>query len=137
MPTRHPSPTTKPSDNDAVAVTEVPSRPGQPQVASQTDTSVTLSWDGPAWDGGSPVLQYVVERREMRGARWVRVHKSAVAGPPHTVTDLLAASCYQFRVHAVNAVGLSEPSPMSKVIACVTTGQNAIYDTIDVTDVEK
>jgi len=106
-----------------VGASEAPSRPGQPQVTAQTETSVTLTWDGPSWNGGSAVLQYVVERREMRGPRWVRVHKSAVVSPPYTVSDLLPASSYQFRIYAGNAVGLSEPSPMSKVIACVRTGQ--------------
>jgi len=102
----------------------VPSRPGQPLVVSQTDTGVTLSWDAPSWDGGAAVLQYVVERREMRGPRWVRVHKSSVAGPSYSATDLLPASCYQFRVHAANALGLSQPSAVSKIVACQRTGPN-------------
>ena len=107
-------------------VTEVPSRPGHPQVVEQTDISVTLSWEASTWDGGCPLLQYIVERREMRGPRWVRVQKSAIVAPPYTATELLPASCYQFRVYACNVVGVSEPSQMSKVIACSKTGQNVI-----------
>ena len=105
-----------------VVVTEAPSRPGYPRVVEQTDDSVTLCWEGPASDGGCPLLQYIIERREMRGPRWVRVQKSAVVSPPHTATDLLPASCYQFRVYACNAVGVSEPSQMSKVVTCSKTG---------------
>ena len=107
-------------------MTEVPSRPGQPQVVEQTDASVTVTWDAPAWDGGCPLLHYIIERREMRGPRWVRVQKSAVASPPYTAGDLLPASCYQFRVYACNVVGVGEPSQMSKVIACTKTGTNQL-----------
>jgi len=110
------------SDDDGVVITEVPSRPGCPRVQQQTDNSVTVVWDGPAWDGGSPLLQYAVERREMRGPRWVRVQKSAVVSPSYTAADLKPASCYQFRVYACNVVGLSEPSPMSKIVACTKSG---------------
>jgi len=105
-----------------VVVTEVPSRPGQPQIVEQTENSVTVSWEAPSWDGGCPLLQYIIERREMRGPRWVRVQKSAVISPPYTATDLLPASCYQFRVYACNVVGVGEPSQMSKVYTCIKTG---------------
>ena len=88
----------------------------------QTDNSVTVSWESSSWDGGCPVLHYIVERREMRGPRWVRVQKSAVDRAPYTATDLLPASSYQFRVYACNVVGVSEPSQMSKVIACIKSG---------------
>jgi len=106
---------------------EAPSRPGQPQVdVQQADTSkVSVSWDVPAWNGGSALLQYIIERREMRGPRWVRVQKSAIVSPPYVAVDLLPASCYQFRVYACNVVGISEPSLMSKVFACTKTGLTA------------
>jgi len=108
--------------DNGVVVTEVPSRPGLPVVLEQTENSVTVSWEAPTWDGGCPLVQYIIEKREMRGPRWVRVQKSAVVAPPYTATDLLAASCYQFRVYACNMVGVGEPSHMSKVIACTKTG---------------
>ena len=119
-------------DGGAVLVTEVPSKPGQPQVVDQTENSVTVSWERSTWDGGCPIIQYVIERREMRGPRWVRVQKSAVVSPPYTASDLLPASCYQFRVYACNVVGVSEPSQMSKVIACTKTGAPALLSETDI-----
>jgi len=105
-------------------VTEVPSRPGQPFIVQQTGSSVTLNWDPSTSDGGSAVLNYVIERREMRGACWVRLQKSAVTSPPYTMSDLRPSSCYQFRVYACNVVGVSEPSQMSKVIASTSNTGN-------------
>ena len=87
--------------------------PGRPQVLEVKDGTITIAWEPPISDGGSPVLQYVLERREVRGPRWVRVHKSAVIAPPVTIENVLEGNQYEFRVYAQNAIGLSEASEMS------------------------
>jgi hypothetical protein len=38
-----------------------------------SDTSFTLSWQSPETDGGSPILEYVVERREVNKKAWQKV----------------------------------------------------------------
>lgn len=41
--------------------TEVPGEPGVPDVIEVTDTSVTLHWKPPVFDGNSPIEGYIVE----------------------------------------------------------------------------
>jgi hypothetical protein len=38
-----------------------------------SDTSFTLAWQPPETDGGSPVLDYIVERREVNKKAWQKV----------------------------------------------------------------
>ena len=37
--------------------------------------SVMLQWEPPIHDGGAPVTNYVIEKRDMRRDRWTYVHK--------------------------------------------------------------
>ena len=55
-----------------------PSKPGTPEVLRVGDDDMTLSWDVPLSDGGCPITHYVLERREVRGPGWIRMHKTAV-----------------------------------------------------------
>lgn len=111
------------------AVVEVPSEPGCPLVVSQSEHGLVLIWDPPLCDGGCPVLHYVVEMREMRGPRWVRVQKTIVAAPPHTVLDLTDGSQYQFCIYACNFLGVGPPSLVSKIVTCKESGEFLIGDT--------
>jgi hypothetical protein len=77
-------------------------------------------------DGGCPILHYLVEMREMRGPRWVRVQKTIVAAPPHTVIGLTEGSQYQFCIYACNVLGAGAASQMSKIITCKESGQLAV-----------
>jgi titin len=38
-----------------------------------SDTSFTLAWQPPEADGGSPILEYIVERREVNKKAWQKV----------------------------------------------------------------
>lgn len=68
---------------------------------------MTLDFEKPDDDGGSPILHYEVERMDVRDGIWVPVGRST---DPHFVADgLKKGSAYQFRVKAVNAEGASEP----------------------------
>lgn len=44
-----------------IEISEVPGEPGVPDVIEVTDTSVTLHWQPPQFDGNSPIEGYVVE----------------------------------------------------------------------------
>ncbi|UYV83625.1 hypothetical protein LAZ67_23001758 [Cordylochernes scorpioides] len=90
---------------------EKPSAPTGPFTATNvTESSLTLHWGPPESDGGSPVLEYVVERREVGKRAWTRV--GATDGHT-TAMDVLglrtAEQEYEFRVCARNAVGLGPP----------------------------
>lgn len=51
-----------------------PSPPQGPLTAAQvTDTSLMLTWKEPLSDGGRPVLDYTVEKRDASKKAWLKV----------------------------------------------------------------
>ncbi|KAF3855797.1 hypothetical protein F7725_016520 [Dissostichus mawsoni] len=94
--------------------------PGAPEslvVTDITDTTVQLSWDsGP--DNHSPVTRYMVQARTPFSIGWqtVRTVPDSVPGQMMraTVRDLNPWVDYEFRVVAINSVGVGEPSTPSK-----------------------
>lgn len=103
---------------------EVPSSPGCPEFLKTGEDAVVITWQPPESNGGSAVLDYVVEKREIRGPRCIRVQKSVVASPPFTVSGLSGGCEYEFRVFARNAIGLSESSPASKSMIFAQPGES-------------
>lgn len=77
-------------------------------VASEiTKSTCKVSWDPPDYDGGSPVLHYVLQRREAGRRTYVNVMsgENKVSWP---VKDLIQNGEYYFRVRAVNKIGGGE-----------------------------
>lgn len=61
----------------------------------------------PEKDGGSPITNYIVEKRDVRRKGWQTVD-TTVKDTKYTVTPLTEGSLYVFRVAAENAVGQSD-----------------------------
>lgn len=72
-----------------------------------TKTNADLKWQAPSSDGGSPITNYVVEKRDVRRKTWQAVD-TTVKELKYTVSPLNEGSLYVFRVAAENAVGMSE-----------------------------
>lgn len=66
-----------------------------------------MSWDPPDYDGGSPVLNYVLQRREAGRRTYVNV-MSGENKLVWQVKDLIQNGEYYFRVRAVNKIGGGE-----------------------------
>ncbi len=66
-------------------------------------------------DGGSPVNNYIVEKKPKKSGKWTPVSKF-VRGTQYEVTDLDEGEEYEFRVCAVNDQGVSEPLNCDKPI---------------------
>lgn len=86
-----------------------------PIVTGFTQRSVSLSWV-PGFDyHHSPILHYVIHVRENVNGTW-DVNNGVMTPDNRTqfeITGLKPFSTYSFRVLAVNAIGVSEPSPES------------------------
>lgn len=84
-----------------------PSAPQWLEVANITKINADLKWQAPSSDGGSPITNYVVEKRDVRRKAWQSVD-TTVKELKYSVTPLNEGSLYVFRVAAENAVGMGE-----------------------------
>nr|XP_006823014.1 PREDICTED: titin-like [Saccoglossus kowalevskii] len=90
-----------------------PDAPEKPSVSGVTEKSITLTWSPPMDDGGSPIFNYVVEKREKFSTRFIRVSDVTISDTTFTVTGLEKGNEYQFRVSAENKAGVGKPSSPS------------------------
>uniref|UniRef100_A0A670Y8E7 Titin n=1 Tax=Pseudonaja textilis TaxID=8673 RepID=A0A670Y8E7_PSETE len=91
----------------------VPDPPKTPEVTTITKDSMIVCWGHPDSDGGSPITNYIVERRDRTGLRWVKCNKRVVTDLRYKVSGLTEGHEYEYRIKAENAAGVSEPSPSS------------------------
>lgn len=90
--------------------------PGPPQDLECTDidrNSATLAWNKPLTDGGSPVVSYIIEKREGKAASWSQVVDTSFSTHVFTILGLIEGYEYFFQVRAKNAAGVSEPATLS------------------------
>ena len=73
-------------------------------------TGLKVTWVAPLNDGGSPITNYIVDKRETSRANWAQV-SSKVMGEvlEIAVERLIEAHEYQFRIRAENTFGVGEP----------------------------
>lgn len=72
-------------------------------------TSITLEWQPPKSDGGSPLTGYVIEKKEASRPSWSRVERIHPDQTTLNVKNLIEKGNYQFRVIAENRHGAGEP----------------------------
>lgn len=70
-----------------------------------TDDSLVLSWVAPERDGGSKIIEYIVEIKETNQTTWTRVGTSAGNCTNILVTKLAKDCSYEFRICARNEAG--------------------------------
>ncbi|KFW78187.1 Myomesin-3, partial [Manacus vitellinus] len=98
------------------AAAETPGAPGSPLNVKCHDVNkdcLIVSWVAPSDDGGSPVLGYLIERCVAGSEDWVPCNAQPVKTCRCPVLGLAEGQTYQFRVKAVNKVGISHPSKAS------------------------
>ena len=74
-------------------MTDPPSRPGRPEIVDYDKDYAAIHWSPSQHDGGSPILKYVIEKREVPDPSW------------HTVNVTLSPAEFPF----VSLVALSNP----------------------------
>uniref|UniRef100_A0A669Q3Q0 Titin n=1 Tax=Phasianus colchicus TaxID=9054 RepID=A0A669Q3Q0_PHACC len=93
--------------SDPIKVAEVPQPPGKITVDDVTRNSVSLSWAKPEHDGGSKIIQYIVEMQAKGSEKWSECAR--VKTLEAVITNLTQGEEYLFRVMAVNEKGKSDP----------------------------
>lgn len=72
------------------------------------DTSFTLSWQESESDGGSKIIEYIVEMKEFHETEYRLLGSTKGNVPNISVTDVIKNKAYTFRIYAKNEVGVSE-----------------------------
>ena len=79
--------------------------------ATVNGTDIDLSWTEEN-NGGSPIVDWIIQH-SVDNVTWITFADSQTPTPTVTVTGLVAATAYDFRVMALNAVGVSEVSEVT------------------------
>ena len=88
---------------------EPPSKPTGPLRATEVlETSVTLQWAHPESDGGTPIMKYIVERKDATKNQWLTAVTVSGGHTEAFVEKLRTGNSYDFRVCAENSEGASE-----------------------------
>ncbi|XP_056300191.1 roundabout homolog 3 isoform X3 [Pseudoliparis swirei] len=105
-----------PSVAQATEPFQLPGPPHKPIVTDVSKNSVSLTWQPNAHEGGAAVTSFIIEAfSQSAGSTWQTV-ADIVKMETHTITGLLPNTIYLFIVRAVNAYGLSDPSPISEPV---------------------
>ncbi|PKK28803.1 myosin light chain kinase, transcript variant X1 [Columba livia] len=98
-----------------LTVVDKPDPPaGTPCASDVRSSSLTLSWYGSSYDGGSAVQSYTVEIWNSVDNKWTDL--TTCRSTSFNVQDLQADREYKFRVRAANVYGISEPSQESELV---------------------
>lgn len=77
-----------------------------------------MSWTAPLSNGGSPITNYIVDKREASRANWAQV-SAKINGDVNKlwVERLIMGHEYQFRVRAENRYGAGDATLSDLVVA--------------------
>ena len=90
-----------------VLPTDPPFAPRNLKVTDYNIDHITLAWDAPEHDGGSPITRYSIEKRDAMRATWGSAGATDSDTLTFTADNLFAGECYYFRIAAENQVGRS------------------------------
>lgn len=128
-------------ESDTVTIRSKFDKPSPPRgpldISGMTETAFIVAWQPSESDGGSPILEYIVERKEVDKKAWKKVGSTTGEITHIEVTELKHNTSYNFRITARNDIGLSapftpeEPVTAGKRISAPSTPTH--FSVIDVT----
>lgn len=77
---------------------------------------MTLSWFTPLSDGGSPILGYRIEIRQVDSALWQPCHAEPVRNTEFVVENLIPGAGYRFRIAAINRAGIGDAVQLPQTV---------------------
>ncbi|XP_065318057.1 titin-like isoform X3 [Gordionus sp. m RMFG-2023] len=89
-----------------------PFTPSAPQITDWSNEFAVVEWNHSKSDGGLPIKGFILERKEVRNGQmdWNSVHSALISELSYKDGTLMPKHYYQYRVIAVNDIGMSEPS---------------------------
>ncbi len=96
----------------ATSPCEPPGKPRNVEIADYGNGYCTIRFMSPRKDGGAPITNYIVEKRDARVGTWVKGAEGITY--EIKVNNLIPGSEMEFRVKAVNKAGPGEASDPTK-----------------------
>src|SRR6266566_3160887 len=107
---------TGPSSSTSATPSNLPSAPLNVSATASGSDRVTVSWQTPASEGGSPIISYMVTPYQGTTA----LAPVTTTTSPVTVTGLISSSTYTFSVAATNTNGTGAAATSSPVTTAIT-----------------
>uniref|UniRef100_A0A8D3DAG2 Titin-like n=1 Tax=Scophthalmus maximus TaxID=52904 RepID=A0A8D3DAG2_SCOMX len=92
---------------------------------------ICLKWAPPDYDGGSPVTNYIVLKRETSTPTWAEVSTN-IARSSIKVTKLTKGEEYQFRIKAENRYGVSDYIDSKSVMIKLPYSKSERFDNVHI-----
>ncbi len=109
---KNPIGSSEPLESEPVTVKRVAERPSPPrgpiEISGMTDTSFTLTWKPSEKDGGSRIIEYIVEIRESNKKVWKMLSITSFDTTSVYVQKLVKDQGYHFRITSRNKIGTSD-----------------------------
>ena len=83
--------------------------------ATPGDSQVSLSWGAPP-DDGNPITDYIVEFKRTADSTFAELNDGVSTSTTASLTGLTNGISYDFRVSAVNSIGIGEAAQITKII---------------------
>lgn len=71
-------------------------------------TSVEFKWKPPKDNGGSPIVNYIIERQQVGRNKWFHLGEIPGSNPSYKDSDVDPGRRYCYRIRAKNAEGISD-----------------------------
>lgn len=112
---------------------DTPGPTGPIKIKELEKDSITIAWDPPTVDGGAPVNNYIIERREA-SMRAYKTVTSKCSKTSYKIDGLFEGMLYYFRVLPENLYGVGEPCETPDVIlVCEVPLPPATLEVVDIT----
>ena len=100
------------------ALTDPPDTPLNLRVTNVYKDYITITWEAPLSNGGSPLTLYLIEKLDATrpGASWVVAGTVEASMLKYKVAKLFQGNSYLVRVSAENQVGTSAPVELDRPI---------------------
>lgn len=102
----------------SVFIAEVPGAPEPPTILEVTDSSITVHWKPPTFDGNSPITAYTLQYHDKE--EFMEWHTIETVETTYRLTQLIKNHEITFKVAAVNEVGRGLFSDGSRYVKVVT-----------------
>ncbi|XP_039213828.1 myosin-binding protein C, cardiac-type isoform X1 [Crotalus tigris] len=114
-----------------VKVIDIPDPPEAPKITDVGEDNCIVQWQPPKYDGGQPVLGYILERKKKKSYRWMRLNFDLLKDLTYEAKRMIEGVVYEMRIYAVNSVGMSRPSPASQPFMPIAPPSEPTHFTVE------